>query len=87
MKKIRKDRHFLLRMAGFEPEEVEKFVKAMKLALLTHYHKGRSWEEAHEEYLKGKLCEEVGEYLKSNSPLELPDIANMCMMLYLRSGI
>ncbi len=78
----------LLEAAGFTEIEFKKFTSAMRTYLIKNMHKGRSWKtDDTDTFLHGKLIEEVGEYLGSKDYKELPDIANICLMLYLRSGI
>ncbi len=74
----------LLRIAGFKNSELHNFIAGMKRKLVINSKKGNSWRTCDINFLKGKLFEELGEYIKENNHLELFDVANMCLMLYLR---
>jgi len=66
-------------------EAVVNFGEAMEEKLVANDYKG-GWspQQCSLEFLTGKLLEEVGEFLKDKDPGELPDIANMAMMLWQR---
>lgn len=81
--KKRKDSNIMLQ-AGFKDYELAEFIAAMKRKLIMNSHKGDSWRTCPIQYLNGKLLEELSEYLKKNDPFELEDVANICLMLYLR---
>lgn len=74
----------LLRMAGFERSELHSFIAGMKTKLVVNSKKGNSWRTCSIDFLRGKLLEELGEYFKDDNHLELFDVANLCLMLYLR---
>lgn len=68
---------------------LDQFVEKMKLTLdLNQERKGDSWKTCKIEFLEGKLCEEIQEYLEAKTPMtkanELVDVANVAMMLYNR---
>jgi len=62
------------------------FSKAMERKLVVNDHKG-GWDERHCSvgYLEDRLIQELGEYFKNRDVTELPDIANFCMMIYMRN--
>jgi hypothetical protein len=78
-------RNMLLERSGFQLYEFQAFTSHMARTLLKHSEKGRSWETCKHSYLVQKLLDEVNEYIKGrHDKEELIDIANMCLMLYLR---
>ena len=81
--KLNKESNLMLN-AGFKDYEIAEFVAGMKRKLIINGHKGNSWRTCPIQYLNGKLFEELSEYLKKSDPLELEDVANICLMLYLR---
>ncbi len=66
---------------------VKQFSGAMELKLLRKDYKG-GWnpDQCTEELLWTSLVAEMEEYIKSNSPEELVDIANFAMMLWNRQN-
>ena len=78
----------LLEEAGIKREEIESFVKYMKCVIMKNSKKGRTWanpSKMTKDFLVNKLTEEFQEYLTSYDPMELIDIANICLMLFLRA--
>jgi hypothetical protein len=70
-------------------QALKEFTEAMKLTLDEHQNKkGDSWNCCDLRFLENKLIEEINEYHEEKKPLakaeELVDIANICMMLYIR---
>ena len=85
MKKIDWRRNdVLLQGAGFTGDEFKRFTSAMAMKLIDNRHKGNGWKTDYLKTLELRLCEEVGEYLVNREPDELLDIANFCLMIYLR---
>ncbi len=74
----------LLEGAGFKDYEFKKFTSAMIKKLVDNRHKGDSWKKDSIDSLVLRICEELGEFLSSKDAEELPDVANMCLMVYLR---
>jgi hypothetical protein len=66
-------------------EEVKIFVEKMKEKynekVLSY---GHSWKTCDIDFLEQRLIGEFIEYIKSENPKELVDIANICWMLYSR---
>ena len=67
----------------------KEFIVEMKLKLDQNQEKkGDSWVTCDIEFLQGKLREEIHEYYNVEGSMigarELVDIANMCMMLFIR---
>lgn len=64
-------------------------LKAEQKMALHDPHKGDSWKQCEIEFLEDKLREEVKEYFDTSAhirtrAMELPDIVNICAMLYAR---
>lgn len=77
----------LIELAGFKRDEINEFVVMMRNKLIQNSVKSRSWAKwgiDTKTFLRSKLHEEIVEYDKSGDPFELVDIANICLMLYLR---
>lgn len=65
--------------------EIELFAQAMETTMSRHDKtKGDSWKWCEIEFLKDKLLEEFNELQKTGDKHELVDIANICMMLFIR---
>lgn len=65
--------------------EIQEFAEAMELMMRFHDpKKGDSWRHCLIGFLESKLLEEVNEYMESKETSELLDVANICMMLYMR---
>ena len=67
----------------------KEFIAEMKLKLdMNQTKKGDSWVTCDIEFLQGKLREEIHEYYDAEGSMigarELVDIANVCMMLFIR---
>ena len=77
-------KNILLEESGFTQTEFHKFTSAMARELLENSHKGGSWRKDSVDSLVLRICEELGEFLTTKDPNELPDVANMCLMVYLR---
>ncbi len=64
-------------------DEIQDFAKEIQEKFNQNQEeKGESWQDVSIEYLEGKLIEETKEYLESGNKDELPDIGNICWMLY-----
>ena len=82
----------VIEMAGFKENEIKRFTASMRKKLLDNQRKGRSWlEDDSDDFLEKKLHEEVAEWVlcknKFKDRYELADIANICMMLFLRQEL
>ena len=64
---------------------VRSFAEVMEKVLQVNDHKG-GWgkRQCSLKYLRRRLFEEFGEWVQTQNPAELPDIANYCMMIYER---
>jgi len=68
-------------------DELSLFAMAMETKLKRHdKDRGDSWKDCDKSFLRGRLIDEVTEYLDSYpcDRKELVDIANFCMMLWYR---
>ena len=74
----------LLEGAGFKEHEFKTFTSAMARKLVENRHKGDSWRRDNLKQLELRVCEELAEYLVKREPDELLDVANFCLMIYLR---
>ena len=79
----------IIEQAGFTEYEIKKFTSAMRCKLLNNASKGDSWKTCDFGFLERKLVEEFSEFMSIRNRSikdreELVDIANICMMLFLR---
>jgi predicted house-cleaning noncanonical NTP pyrophosphatase (MazG superfamily) len=66
-------------------EEMKPFIRAMERKMKKNdSEKGDSYKTCSIGYLEDKLLEEVKEYFEKRNRNELPDISNICWMLYER---
>ena len=66
-------------------EEMKPFIRAMERKMKKNDPtKGDSWKNCSITFLEDKLVEEFKEYFEKRDKKELPDISNICWMLYER---
>lgn len=80
---------YIIEMAGFTKHEINKFTLTMQHKLLQNAHKGDLWKTCDMKQLMSKFHEEVAEAVLAKDPIsfrnELVDVANICLMLFLRA--
>ena len=64
---------------------VQLFAYAMEIKLRENEHKG-GWKWCDTSYLKNRLMEEVKEWGKNNDFMEMADVANFAMMIFMKQA-